>query len=268
MKISQRAQYYGEQNRNLDLGGIILSEYAYHAPDTPWHYHENPYFMYVMEGNMTDINHGGCSLMPLSTLIFHNWQEPHKNEKKSKIAGGFHLELERSWFDNQKLDINLWEGSQIIKDPNLHFILSQIYLEFKRQDQYSELTIEILLLQLCERINTTQITNPKETPAWIGQLKDLLSEDNEHLTLTYLSDQLGIHPVHLSRSIPKYLGFNLGEYLRKQKLNRAFAHLKNPKLSLTEIAHMCGFADQSHFTRMYKSYLGLTPKLARAAILS
>jgi hypothetical protein len=56
MKISTKGQYYGEKKLELDSKGIILSEYDYNTPKTDWHYHENPYFMYVLQGNVYDIN--------------------------------------------------------------------------------------------------------------------------------------------------------------------------------------------------------------------
>jgi AraC family transcriptional regulator len=39
--------------------------------------------------------------------------------------------------------------------------------------------------------------------------------------------------------------------------------LKNTRLSLTEIAYTCGFADQGHFTRTFKAATGFLPKTFR-----
>ena len=89
MNISGRAQYYGNKNIEFDQEGIVLSEYSYHDPSTPWHYHENPYFMYVLKGNMSDVNHNKVTKIPPGGLMFYNWQEPHLNEKKSTIVEAF-----------------------------------------------------------------------------------------------------------------------------------------------------------------------------------
>ena len=35
--------------------------------------------------------------------------------------------------------------------------------------------------------------------------------------------------------------------------------LKREEMSLTEIAYDCGFADQSHFIRVFKNTVGVTP---------
>lgn len=263
MNISTRGQYYGDKKLQLNFEGGILSEYTYHADSTPWHYHENPYFMYVLEGNMMDINASKKSKIPAGSLIFHNWQDPHLNEKKSKRARGFHLEFDRSWFDEKQLGINLWEGSQVLENPALHHVLAKIYYEFKTKDQYSTLSIEFLLLHLCEKIDQSQIVPYKKEPPWIKQLKEIIHGDTNQLSLQYLSEQLGVHPVHISRSIPQYFNHSLGEYIRQQKIKRALNFLYDPSWSMTQIAYECGFSDQSHFTRTFKSYFGKTPGVFR-----
>jgi len=267
MKILTKGKYYGTRDAEVNINGIVLSEYQYHTQRTDWHYHENPYFMYVMEGGLFDISKKqkiGCAA---GSLIFHNWQEPHFNEKHTSDARGFHIEFEREWFAKKQLNIKLWEGSQLLEHPLVHQLLGKIYLEFKRQDEFTSLSVELLLLQLNEFIaQPSNLKNQKE-PTWIKPLKDLLHQGTSDLSLKILSKKLGVHPVHLSRAIPKYFSVNLGEYLRQLKLKKALKHLLNPKLSLTEIAYECDFSDQSHFTRTFKATYGMTPKKYRSQIL-
>ena len=268
MKILSSGKYYGDKKIEYKFNGIILSEYNYHKPRTPWHFHENPYFMYVLEGIMTDVNKHRHSKIPAGSLVFHNWQEVHMNEKVSKFGRGFQLELDLQWFETKKLDVDLWEGSKVLKNPLLHHLLGKIYYEFKIYDAYSEMAIELLLLQLCESIETGFLDEQIKKPPWIASLKDLLHHTTDNLSLKYLSEQLGVHPVHISRSIPNFLGCNLGEYLRRQKIKNALNKLLNDKHSLTEIAYSCGFSDQSHFTKTFKNYFGKTPKKFRRGLLT
>lgn len=267
MNIRGRAEYYGNKKIEFDREGIVLSEYSYHEAGTPWHYHENPYFMYVLKGDMTDVTRKGTTQVAPGGLMFYNWQEPHLNEKKSSSDGrGFHLELERKWFDNHKLDIDLWEGSQKVEYPRLHHLIGKIYAEFRMQDIYSNVSIELLLLQLCEQMDLPSNLNYKSPPMWIKHLQEIIHYSDEKLSLKYLSEQLGVHPVHISRSIPIYLNQSLGEYIRGQKIKRSVRYLVNQSLSLTQIAYECGFSDQSHFTKTFKNYFGCTPKIFRCQL--
>ncbi len=267
MKTLTKGRYYGKKKKELFVNGIVLSEYDYLIPKTDWHFHENPYFMYLLEGNLYDVNKQQKTICPSGSFLLHNWQEPHFNTKESKDARGFHIEFEREWFNNKKLNIDLWEGSQRIENPELHHILAKLYFEFKCQDKFSDVTIELLLYQLCETLASNHTAEIKQEPSWIPILKQRIHETQEHLSLEVLSNELGVHAGHLSRAIPKYLGTTLGGYLRQQKIKRAINFMMNPTLSLTEIAHQCGFSDQSHFIRTFKMYFGKTPKIYRKEIL-
>ena len=266
MKILTAGEYYGAKKSEIGFSGVILSEYDYLSSRTDWHFHENPYFMYVLQGNLYDINKKIKTHCKSGSLVFHNWQEAHYNTKETPYARGFHIEFQRKWFDQKKLEISLWEGSQLIDHPKLHHLLAKLYFEYKCQDSYSELSIELLLLQLCENTQRIQFL-PKKEPSWVGSLKQILRENSENLNLNSLSNRLGIHPVHISRAIPKYFGSSLGDYLRQQKIKQALNYLLNPIYSLTEIGNICGFSDQSHFTRTFKIYINKTPSEFRRQVL-
>ena len=215
---------------------------------------------------MKDINKLQTEQCGPGSLVFHNWQEAHFNTRETPFARGFHVEFEREWFNDKKLDVNLWEGSQLIHNPRAHHILGKLYFEFKCNDRFSEVSIDLLLLQLCESIEDHRIPRPVAAPLWISRLKDLIHENNEDLSLQYLSEQLDVHPVHLSRAVPKYLSTTLGDYIRQQKIKMALGHLMSPTHSITEIAYCCGFSDQSHFIRTFKHYFGQTPRTFRAQL--
>jgi AraC-like DNA-binding protein len=48
-------------------------------------------------------------------------------------------------------------------------------------------------------------------------------------------------------------------WLIERRIDRAKALLRKGEASLAEIALACGFADQSHFTAMFRKMVGATP---------
>ena len=267
MKVSTRGTYYGLKRYEWDSNGLLFSEYDYHQKGTDWHYHENPYFMYLLQGDLSDENHKTKTACPSGSLLLCNWEEPHKNTRESETARGFHIEFERKWFENKRLDINLWEGSQILADPRLHSTVARIYYEFKCGDSWSPLTLDTLVLQLCEQVETGELSTLRSAPPWVTKLKELLLSEERPHSLEELSGQLQVHPGHISRAIPKYFQTTLGDYVRRQKIGKALGLLGKRSLSLTEISYACGFADQSHFTRTFKRYQGVGPKQYRKELL-
>ncbi|TAI47824.1 helix-turn-helix domain-containing protein [Flagellimonas allohymeniacidonis] len=267
MKILSRGEYYGNRNSERSFNGILLSQYDYSGDKTDWHYHENPYFMYVLQGDMKDCNTRVKTLCPSGSLMFNNWQEPHYGSKHSDYAGGFHLEFEKDWLKKNGISLQVWEGSQLIQNPQLHLLFAHLYSEFALSDTLSEVSVEVLLLQICEALSEIKQTNALKHPSWVDDLKELLHYDTATLSLDYLSRQLNVHPVHISRAAPKYLSMSLGGYIRQQKLKKALPLLLNSSLNLTEISYQVGFSDQSHFNRVFKSHFKMSPSQYRKMII-
>lgn len=265
MKILSKGQYYGIKDLEKSLDGIILSQYNYDTGrPTDWHYHENPYFWYVLNGNMMDGNKREKTLCPAGSLMFTNWQEIHYGSKHSIDASGFHLEFERSWLKMNDINLEIFEGSELIQHPKVHFLFAKLYHEFLQNDTYSKITIELLLLQICNVLSDSKNRNSiQEVPIWIEHLKELIHFEKADLSLKYLSEKLGVHPVHISRSVPKYLSVSLGEYIRQQKLKKAIPLLLSTDRSLTSIAYEAGFSDQSHFNRVFNTIFNMNPSAYR-----
>ncbi|MEM8845590.1 MAG: helix-turn-helix transcriptional regulator [Bacteroidota bacterium] len=259
MKIQKSGSYYGIKKLELKKRGFALSEYNYHLPETDWHYHENPYFMFVLDGQLKDLNKKRTKLCPTGSFLFLNWEETHKNTKESSHAKGFHIELNRKWFRERELNHELWEGSTLIANPKLHHTLAKIYHEFKLGDTFSSISLDALVLQLCDDLwkDTKKVSEME--PNWIKTLEELIYEDEDVLSLDNLSNKIGIHPVHLSRSFPKYRNTTLGEFIRMHRIKKSIPLLVDSKYSLTQIAYACGFSDQSHYTRTFKKYFNRTP---------
>lgn len=260
MKILTKGTYYGSMHAEKQMNGILFSEYDYLTDKTDWHFHENPYFMYVLQGNLYDINKKQKTTCTSGSFLLHNWQEPHFNSKESSHARGFHIEFEKSWFEKNNIDLDFWEGSKLIKNPRLHHILAKLYAEFKYADIYSEVSCELLVSELCENIEKEKVYLFEENPSWLVSLIEMIHLSNEPFSLKSLSEQLGIHPGHLSRAIPKYFSTTLGDYIRQIKIKKAIDYMLSTKKPLFDISYECGFSDQSHFSRTFKTYMGMTPR--------
>ncbi|WP_394751026.1 helix-turn-helix transcriptional regulator [Spongiimicrobium salis] len=259
MIISTKGQYYGNLNTKMGFDGILLTNYGYNGERTPWHYHENPYFMFVLHGNMKDTNKRIETLLPPGGLMFTNWQEVHYGSKHSDKASGFHLELEKSWL--QKYDIAAldFEGSLHLENPHIKSLMYKVYLETRINDHHSPLSIELLILDIFNKMKTPPLNAHSKKPAWVGKMSELILDSEVDYSLNALSKELNIHPVHLSREFHKYFGSTLGQYMRQLKLNKAIILISTQQYSMTEICYKCGFYDQSHFISSFKSIYNMTP---------
>jgi AraC-like DNA-binding protein len=76
--------------------------------------------------------------------------------------------------------------------------------------------------------------------------------------------QLGLSREHFHRCFIKAHAMTPGQALREHWLSGALSALSEDA-PLAETAHDCGFADQSHMTRLVKVATGLTPRQFRAS---
>jgi AraC family transcriptional regulator len=67
----------------------------------------------------------------------------------------------------------------------------------------------------------------------------------------------------VSQAFQRFEGCSVGEYLRRLHVSRARALLAEGRTSLAQVARECGFYDQSHLTRVFRRYLGVTPAVFR-----
>lgn len=109
-----------------------------------------------------------------------------------------------------------------------------------------------------------------KTPAWVKDLKNLIQDQIDAqfaFDLKKISGELDLNPSYLSREFSKYFeDLNFGDYVRKQRIEKAINLIESTSYTLTEIAYMTGFSDQSHFNRIFKAQTGKNPSSYRKKI--
>ncbi len=78
-------------------------------------------------------------------------------------------------------------------------------------------------------------------------------------TLNEVAQELGCHPVHLSRTFKAEVGMTFLEYVHQVRITHAKRLLGARGMNVTRVAYEVGYADSSHFCRVFKEYTGQTP---------
>jgi len=79
------------------------------------------------------------------------------------------------------------------------------------------------------------------------------------ITLSELAGIMNVSEKTLERYFKKYYGTTPKNYLKKVRIHAACHALKNTNDTISQISLKCGFFDQSHFTREFKSVMSCTP---------
>lgn len=80
-----------------------------------------------------------------------------------------------------------------------------------------------------------------------------------NLTVDLLAHEVSLSPAHFARAFKETLGRSPHRYLLMLRLEKARRLLEDSEAVLSEVAQRTGFADQAHFTRLFKREFGVTP---------
>lgn len=73
----------------------------------------------------------------------------------------------------------------------------------------------------------------------------------------------GVSPEYLSRVFSREMGETFSHYVRRIRVRHAEELLTATRLSIADIADLCGFTDQSHLTAAFRTVTGTTPAAYR-----
>ncbi|WP_035643734.1 chromate resistance protein ChrB domain-containing protein [Flavobacterium sp. ASV13] len=158
-------------------------------------------------------------------------------------------------------DYKLLETGMILYDA-LYSWASHLY----KQNHLQNSPFENLLHEVYNKFLKDKKSSVK-TPTWVKDLKEIIQDQIDAqfaFDLKKISNELDLNPSYLSREFSKHFeDLNFGEYVRKLRIEKAINLISNSSHSLTEIAYMTGFSDQSHFTRIFKAHTGKNPSAYR-----
>ncbi len=81
----------------------------------------------------------------------------------------------------------------------------------------------------------------------------------EDVSLIALARQAHVSPFHFARLFRHTVGISPHQFVLRLRIQRAIGLMKSRTLSLAHIAVECGFHDQPHFTRAFRTVTGTTP---------
>ena len=159
------------------------------------------------------------------------------------------------------------DDNELVEKGMLIYDALYNWAAYHRNEKHTQNAVEHLLIDVFEKYLKKKSAG-KKIPFWVKELKEMIQDQiDTSITLKQLSQDVNIHPAYLSREFSKYFdNLSFGEYLRKLRIEKAIEYLNTPGYSLTKIAYLTGFSDQSHFTRIFKKHTGSNPSSYRKKI--
>jgi AraC family transcriptional regulator len=253
-------RFYGINRTELRTAGLILSETHYRpALDIPAHLHQRAYFGFLLGGGYWEqLGSRGVSFAPLS-VVFHPPREVRRGVISERGARLFHVELPEGWVDRVRELGAVPDGALDHHGGPIVAHARTLYREFRQPDAASPLVIEGVALEMLAALSRSRVAADRRAP-WLRRARELLhARALDAPTLAEVAAEAGVPPVRLARAFRRAYGETPGDYLRRERIRRACERLASAEVSLAAIAAELGFADQSHFTRVFRKLVGITP---------
>jgi AraC family transcriptional regulator len=256
----QTGHFFGESSRRFTGANVTLSELAYRAVrKLPRHSHESAYVSLLMYGQYRDRLTGRLVEYAPFQAGFRPALTEHTDEYGEGVNLFFNVEIGARF-----LDALLAEDAQSVVPPMLcgartAIFACGLYHNFMNET-FSELAAESVVAEMMGDICGMRQVPELATPRWLVRAIDYLHENcSRSLALLEVAREAGVHPVHLSRVFRMRFGTTMGALANQVRIQRACRILSEDKNPLCDIASDCGFSDQSHFSRVFKAMLGITP---------
>jgi AraC family transcriptional regulator len=165
-------------------------------------------------------------------------------------------------------------------DPFAESICRQMIREMSRGDDSSRMMIDVLGQQLVihlirqhSSVSGSKAFADKTGPGYRDwRLRNAIDYLEAHLAddigLDDVAAVVGLSTAHLADLFRQGTREPPHRWLMNRRLARACELLADPSLSVTEIAHRCGFASSQHLAAVTRRRLAMTPTAYRRQILS
>jgi AraC-like DNA-binding protein len=210
------------------------------------------------------IRHRGNRSMTVPRLeVLGHWTIPTKATIKKGntcLITRFHPYAGSLFFPNQVSDFTN-------ESIDLYDILSRECGEFYHrlmEQPLLEQKVKVLEAFLIDRL----VSNRKnqEKIALVEGLCHTICCNSESFDMGRLAADFGFSERYIQKLFLNYVGISPNSFFSVQRFNKSLELVRSANMSLTNIAYECGYYDQAHFIREFKSYTGITPSQLSAPI--
>jgi AraC family transcriptional regulator len=100
----------------------------------------------------------------------------------------------------------------------------------------------------------------------LASAKELISENLAgDVRVAFIAQECGMSPTRFARAFKQSVGLPPHQWLLLHRVDVAKSLLRRGTMSTAEIALETGFADQSHFTRVFSRLVGASPRAWRVS---
>jgi len=159
----------------------------------------------------------------------------------------------------------------VVSDKEIEELFVKVGREVKlarEGDAFGAAAVQAAILTLAAEICRRYSQSDEGGRARAGAVKRAIgyikSHFDEPLTVDKIAESVNVSKYYFCREFHSETGYTVVRYINNLRCREAQKLLYEGKLSIGEIARLCGFENVSYFSRMYKQIIGETPTQTRS----
>ena len=258
-------EFYSPVRAQQCSADVLLSELVQPCSrKVPRHQHELAYVTVMLRGDYLEGDRGKLKELRPLTAVFYPSGVQHATLIGPAGASFFTIELRDQTL--QQFGMRMPRQTEFDRGSgNILWTGIRLFSAFK-VGTADPLILESHVLELFGAIARFS-SREKTAPQWLCRVKERMQgEFRQGILMRDLAGEAGVHPVHLARTFRIHEGRTPGDYLQGLRVRAACHQLRDRDYPLAMLAAECGFADQSHFTRVFRKLTGNTPAQFRRTL--
>ncbi|MBE7020184.1 MAG: AraC family transcriptional regulator [Ruminococcaceae bacterium] len=248
-------------------GLIRCNQKIYKKSFSRIHWHKNIEIVYIISPTLIYLNGEEISGNPgeiivINSNVLHDFKAP-----KDSDAVYHCLIFDEAIYSFFEFDSSRTKLKQIIRDKTAAGIIDKMARERQAESPYHTAAVKALVGELLihlyrhfseknvtEKFNDNNIDLTREIIGYIN------ANYRNNITLQEIADHTKYSKFYLIHIFKKVTGVTISEYINTVRVNEGARLIKKTGLSLGEVALEAGFTDQSYFSKIFKKYMGCTPR--------
>jgi AraC family transcriptional regulator len=235
------------------------------ATSTGRHYHDDANVVFTLSGLLTQTMGPQATVLTPHSLMYVPAGEIHATTFGPHGAHCFFVGIDAMWME-RRLDSAKIDGTRpriSTGSSDLQAFALKMYQEFRDPDSLSEMIVEGAFLGLLGIWFRERSERHQCAPGWLRSVKILLHDSfRESISLTDVSQAVGVHSCHIAREFHHAYSVTVGEYIRKLRVDFVAERLRYPGKNteaLTDLALQAGFSSHAHMSSVFRKMTGMTP---------
>ncbi|WP_314585853.1 AraC family transcriptional regulator [Paenibacillus terrigena] len=251
----------------------------------PHHWHEHIEFLVIVEGEAMIECNSEPSYVSGGDLVVVNSTDLHHGVNLSDNLFYFTVIADPSLLHSQSVDAvetkyitpitqnQISFQHKISQDAEVNACLKKLIEEYDGREFGYELAVKSELYRLLTILLRRYVGRVLPANEYKTRIKNLerfdpilqYIEENyaSKMTVDDLANQVNMSRFHFSRLFKELTGKTISDYINHVRINNSEYMLHNTSKSISEIALATGFNDIYYFSRLFKTYKGVSPSHVR-----